>query len=184
MLCLALLVLFSSDAFAWGWQRSLPPSHNVIMFRGARYHYWGGRFYRPGPFGYFVVNPPIGVIVTVLPPVYKTVIIGGVSYYYADDTYYTDSVGGYVVVPPPAQNVTIVNNAPAATNTAPVVTNAAPATTTETFPGKAITISVPNANGSFTPVKLVKYKGGYIGPQGEYYAGHPTVDQLSVLYGK
>lgn len=55
---------------------------------------------------------------------------------------------------------------------------------TETPPGQLITVNVPNSNGSFTPVKLVKYKDGYVGPQGEYYPGNPTVDQLRVLYGK
>jgi hypothetical protein len=55
---------------------------------------------------------------------------------------------------------------------------------TTTHPGQTITVNVPNSNGSFTPVKLVKYQGGYIGPQGEYYPGNPTVDQLRVLYGK
>jgi hypothetical protein len=47
-----------------------------------------------------------------------------------------------------------------------------------------VTVNVPNTNGSFTPVTLIKQKDGYIGPQGEYYPGNPTVDQLKVLYGK
>ena len=25
---------------------------------------------------------------------------------------------------------------------------------------------------------------GFVGPQGEYYPGHPTVEQLKILYGK
>ena len=171
--CLVFMFVSYSGAFAWGWARTLPPHHNVIVLRGARYHYWGGRFYRPGPVGFFMVTPPIGVVVTVLPPVYRTVIIGGISYYYADDAYYTDTVGGYVVVPPPVQNAAVVTTAPAA-----------PAAQSETPPGQSITVNVPNSSGGFTPVKLVKYKDGYIGPQGEYYPGNPTVDQLRVLYGK
>jgi hypothetical protein len=45
------------------------------------------------------------------------------------------------------------------------------------------TITIPNSKGGFTPVRLVKHNNGYLGPQGEFYAGHPTVDQLKALYG-
>jgi hypothetical protein len=45
------------------------------------------------------------------------------------------------------------------------------------------TINIPNSKGGFTPVRLVKHNNGYIGPQGEFYAGHPTVEQLKALYG-
>jgi hypothetical protein len=44
-------------------------------------------------------------------------------------------------------------------------------------------VNVPNSKNGFTPVKLVKQGNGYIGPQGEFYPGHPTVDQLKALYG-
>ena len=44
-------------------------------------------------------------------------------------------------------------------------------------------INIPNSKGGFTPVRLIKHKNGYIGPQGEFYAGHPTVDALKALYG-
>ena len=50
------------QAFAWGWARSLPSGHVVITLRGARYHYWGGHFYRHGPIGFYMVMPPIGAI--------------------------------------------------------------------------------------------------------------------------
>jgi len=50
--------------------------------------------------------------------------------------------------------------------------------------GEAVVINIPNLSGGYTPVTLTKYKTGYIGPQGEYYEGHPTVQQLRVLYGK
>ena len=44
-------------------------------------------------------------------------------------------------------------------------------------------MNVPNSKGGFTPVRLAKHNNGYIGPQGEFYNGYPTVDQLEVLYG-
>ncbi len=171
-ICSLLFIVDAENAFAWGWARTLPAHHTVVTLRGARYHYYHGRFYRPGPFGFFMVMPPIGAIVTVLPDGYSTVIVGGISYYSYDSVYYTECPTGYVVVPAPS-NVTVTQSSPATVTTA-----------TTTPPGKSITLNVPNSSGYFTPVKLVKYKNGYLGPQGEYYPGNPTVDQLSVLYGK
>ena len=51
-------------------------------------------------------------------------------------------------------------------------------------PEDTVTVNVPNARGGYTPVKLVKTDKGYTGPKGELYAGHPTVRQLTALYGK
>jgi hypothetical protein len=44
-------------------------------------------------------------------------------------------------------------------------------------------ISVPNANGSFTPVTLHLTQSGWQGPRGEIYPTLPTVDQLQGTYG-
>jgi hypothetical protein len=44
-------------------------------------------------------------------------------------------------------------------------------------------ISVPNANGSFTPVTLHLTQTGWQGPKGEVYPTLPTVDQLQGAYG-
>jgi hypothetical protein len=173
LLIAALFILvIPSTVFAWGWRRDLPPRHNIIVLRGHRYHYFSGHFWMSGPFGFYIVNPPIGVIVDVLPPQPRAVIIGGITYYYADNVYYTEASGGYVVVPPPP-------SAPA-----PVVEQAPATEPASTPPGKSYTVNIPNDDGTFTTVKLVKYKDGYTGPQGEYYPGKPTVDQLRVLYGK
>jgi hypothetical protein len=46
-----------------------------------------------------------------------------------------------------------------------------------------VTINIPNLKGGFTPVRLIKHKNGYFGPQGEFYTGHPTVAALKALYG-
>ena len=61
---------------------------------------------------------------------------------------------------------------------APVVNSPARFVAAET-----VVINIPNVNGSYTPVRLVKTDSGYIGPQGELYLNRPTVDQLRVLYG-
>ena len=48
---------------------------------------------------------------------------------------------------------------------------------------ETIVINVPTSTGGFHSVKLVKTKDGYLGPQGEFYPGRPTITQLKVLYG-
>ncbi|HNX80558.1 MAG TPA: hypothetical protein PKL77_00230 [Candidatus Omnitrophota bacterium] len=141
----------------------------------AHYYYRDGRLYRPGWFGLFeiAVNvPPIGAVVSILPSGYRTVVVGGNPYYYYENVYYATCPQGYVVVPQP---VIVQTPVPAVAVTPEVVTQSA---------GSFVTINVPNANGSFIPVTLVKRGDGYVGPQGEYYSGHPTVEQLKVLYGK
>jgi hypothetical protein len=45
------------------------------------------------------------------------------------------------------------------------------------------TVYIPRKNGSVTAVTLVRHNQGYLGPQGEYYPGNPTVEQLKILYG-
>jgi len=139
-----------------------------------RYRYHDGRFYRPVFFGLFEILvdiPPVGAIVTVLPVGHRTVVVSGATYYYYDNVYYTASPAGYVIVPAPVVNPNTV-----------VV--ASPVTQPQKVSGETVTINVPNSNGSYTPVSLIKQKDGYLGPQGEYYPGHPTVEQLRVLYGK
>jgi hypothetical protein len=109
--------------------------------------------------------------VTTIPLGHRTVIVGGATYYYYDNVYYQGYPSGYVVVPAP------VAVAPAVV--APAVVTPAVLPSAET-----LTINVPNYNGSYTPVTLVRRGNGYVGPQGEYYPGNPTVEQLKVLYGK
>jgi hypothetical protein len=48
----------------------------------------------------------------------------------------------------------------------------------------AYDIYIPNENGSYTLVTLKKVEKGFLGPQGEFYPEHPTVEQLKTLYGK
>ena len=45
-------------------------------------------------------------------------------------------------------------------------------------------INIPNGDGSYTSVTLQKTDKGFLGPQGEFYADHPTVDQLKARYCK
>jgi hypothetical protein len=141
------------------------------------YYYRGGRWYDSGWFwGWFATGLAIGTIVTTLPPYYETVYVNGFPYYYYDSVCYRPYPSGYIVVPAP--NTVVAAPATTAVVTVPTVTQ--PTATS----GETIVINVPNASGGYTPVTLTKYKTGYLGPQGEYYEGHPTVEQLRVLYGK
>ena len=45
-------------------------------------------------------------------------------------------------------------------------------------------ISISNGDGSYTSVTLRKTDKGFLGPQGEFYADHPTTDQLRERYIK
>jgi hypothetical protein len=178
-----ILTISSTSAFAWGGRdrddrgdrRSQDRgSHGreVVMVGHQRYHYQDGRFFRPSWFGleFFVVTPPVGAIVVSIPIGHRTMIIGGATYYYYNNVYYRPCPSGYIVVPEPTVNSNVVY---------------APATVrTQALSGETVTINVPNSNGSYTPIMLVKHNNGYIGPQGEYYSGNPTVEQLRALYGK
>lgn len=168
LLCL-IIITDSESVFAFGWARTLPPKHEVIMVRGDRFHFHGGRFYRPAPFGFFVVPPPMGAFVTFVPMGHRIVMVGGINYYFYEGIYYQPVPSGYVVVPAPVETSTTVLYSPEPK--------------TEGASADTIIINVPNSNGSYTPVALIKQKNGYIGPQGEYYPGHPTMEQLKALYG-
>lgn len=54
----------------------------------------------------------------------------------------------------------------------------------ETASAGRIRVNIPNSDGTYTQIVLRKTEGGYLGPQGELYTGHPTIEQLKVLYGK
>jgi len=142
----------------------------IIYVGHDRYHYHDGKFYRPGWFGLeFVVSmPPTGAVVAVLPYGHQTRAYGGITYYYYNNIYYKSCPGGYVVVPMPVTTST----------------SASVAQSQGLYYGQTVVINVPNKNGTYTPITLVKQNDGYIGPQGEYYDGNPSVEQLRALYGK
>lgn len=158
------LIMTSTEAFAWGWERSIPRRHESFRARGRTYYYDHDRFYLPFlGLGFFIVAPPIGAVISVLPTGHRTIVVGGLNYYYYDNVYYRPCPSGYIVVPKPGVNTYV--------------------TPQQTFSGETVTINIPNSNGSYTPVTLVRRGNGYVGPQGEYYSGRPTVDQLRALYG-
>ena len=166
ILCLALTLTATSSVFAW---------------RGHGGYYWHGGYWGYGDA--IVSGLVVGATIASLPPYYSTVYVGGVPYYYDGTYYYQPASGGYVV----AANPTIM--APAAMVTAPGPVAVAPATTQVITPAPSassntVTINIPNSRGGYTPVVLTKKGDGYVGPQGEYYKGHFSVEQLKSLYGK
>ena len=176
VLCLA-LALCSSEAFAWGGGRG--------GGRRGGYYYRGGRWYGHGWFGldFAVTALTLGAIAESLPPRYSTVVIGGVPYYYYDNIYYRPCPDGYVVVPAPVMTQPVVYQQPVQ----PVMVTA-PAPAGQPQPQaqapQIVTINIPNSRGGYTAITLSKSGNGYVGPQGEYYSEHPTVEQLKTLYGK
>jgi hypothetical protein len=201
----SVISMFSIQAFAWGgdngrdardnggWGRDMgnrgrdigargrevARPYEVVAFGRDRYRYHDGKFFRLGWFGFefALLTPPIGAIVTTIPAGHRTILVSGVNYYYYNNIYYTTYPGGYIVVSEPVIPAPVVVRNTPAVQVVPVVLQ--PQNT-----GVTVTINVPNSNGSYTPVTLVKKDNGYIGPQGEYYSGNPTVEQLRALYGK
>ena len=149
---------------------------------GLEYWYWEGMFYRWAADRYVVAPGPIGAVVTAIPPGAQTIVVNGVPYYTINNVTYMSSPYGYQVVPQPTivqaapqPNVVIVPNAaaePAAQGTSP--TNAQ----------DAFTVNIPNSKGGYTPVTLQRSGNGFIGPQGEYYAQFPAIEQLKAMYAK
>lgn len=176
----------------------LPPGYISLLAGGLTYLFCEGLFYRYTPAGYVVVAPPPGAVVPALPPGYTTVYVNRVPYYEYGYTYYSPAPNGYVVTAPPAVPVLPAAIAPAAAPIAPATTytppavpqpappnsqaasaNAADETKIDTFE-----IHIPNGDGSFTLITLKKTGTGFLGPQGEFYPDHPTVDQLKERYIK
>lgn len=87
----------------------VPSGFEVFPYRGDRYYFYGGVWYRPHGPRFVVVTPPIGLAITTLPPYYSTIWVGGVPYYYADGVYYVyrSLQRAYIVTDPPAESKTL-----------------------------------------------------------------------------
>ena len=147
-------VASSSEVFARGEGHGDHHGREVVSSGHKRYYYDSGRFYHWSLFGYVNIAPPVGVEVSFLPDDCSTIVVGDSRYFCYNNVYYAPQRSGYVVVPQPSLN------------------------------RETVLINVPNRNGSFTPITLLKTENGYVGPQGEYYTGNPTVEQLRALYGR
>jgi hypothetical protein len=81
--------------------------HRRIKHRGHNYYYQHGYYYRSGPYGYFLVNAPIGAVVWSLAFGFDTIWFGGSPYYYYGNAYYQRVPAGYVVVERPVSAVAV-----------------------------------------------------------------------------
>ena len=158
----------------------------ALSIAGVEFLYTAGMFYRSTPAGYVVVPAPMGAVVPVLPPGYTVVYMGGTPYYYYGNAYYAVAPNGYMVTAPPAIAAAPIAAAPAVTQSVAQTSVATqqPASTVTNAPSDAVETYIPNGNGSFTVVTLRKTEKGFLGPQGEFYADHPTEEQLKTRYCK
>ncbi len=85
--------------------RALPPAHRVVPYRGTKYYFHDGVWYRPSGSRFVVVLPPVGLVIPFLPPFYTTIWVGGLPYYYAGGVYYVwrPEERVYVVSDPPPE---------------------------------------------------------------------------------
>ncbi|HUI91681.1 MAG TPA: hypothetical protein VLX68_05460 [Chitinivibrionales bacterium] len=190
-----IIAVSAIDTAAWGGFRGGYYDHGFHHGFYHGYYGWGTRW--PYWYDYGPIAPPFGTFVAYLPDGYATIIVGGVPYYYCGGYYFRPYSNGYVIVPEPAANPAAVTSptkessaqqVPEASSTSePAKEEAKSGSKIASQPHSSVqdtaTINIPNAKGGFTPVKLAKHNNGYIGPQGEFYAGHPTVEQLKALYG-
>lgn len=160
--------------------RALPSGSVRVVVSGQTCYYAGGYFYKPKGRRYVMTTPPPGIIVEELPPSYETVYVNGVAHYRCDGVYYRPALTetGYVIVDPAVVAVPVPAPAPQAVQApAPPVT-----------PGPVddkLTINIPNHRGGYTAVVLQRTpRGGFVGPQGEYYPECPSVEQLRLMYGR
>ena len=177
----------SAKVSVWGGASARGGNHGYASggFREGGNHYYSGYHhgYHHGYYGRGSYWPywSVGSFVTYLPDDYTTVFVDGSPYYYCDGSYFMPYSSGYVVVPTPAPVASQDEEATvqASSDEQPIAAQPKSAKNDTA----TITINIPNSKGGFSPVVLVKHKNGYIGPQGEFYTGHPTVAALKALYG-
>jgi hypothetical protein len=174
VLC-AVMTLSSLSVFARDYDDHDRGHDRGERHHGEHFHYRNGHWYRHGWLGVDILAPmlTIGAVVEALPYGYATVTVGGVLYYRYDGVYYRHYSEGYMVVPEPTPVVVVQEKKQVAVSVVVPQMDA----------NEVVVINVPDAHGGYAPVRLIKHKDGFVGPQGEYY-DHPTVKQLKALYGK
>ena len=68
-----------------------------FYYGNSPYAYYGGTYYQPGPSGYVVVAPPVGVVVPVLPPGCAPYVANSITYYGLNGLYYQPVMVGGVI---------------------------------------------------------------------------------------
>jgi hypothetical protein len=177
-LCFITILSSIIDTSARGWARGGGGFRGGGIHDNRGYYGWGVPYW-------YNDNTQVlstGAFVTDLPFGYTRVLVDGSTYYYGSGYYLLPYSSGYLVVSEPVSAIAAspTVSAPAqslgpSSEIQPVQPNAPSPDTT--------TVNIPNSKGGFTQVSLVKQNNGYVGPQGEFYAGIPTEDELKALYG-
>jgi len=161
----------------------LPDGYFTVWVEGRRYYYYDGLYYTyVGAGDYVIVNPPLGAYVAAIPPDFQPMIINGRTYYANNGVYYILTPHGYRVVEQPVvyvQPQPVVVQPPQQVVVAQPVVVAPPVVAQDMF-----SVNVPNKSGGYTAVVIKKSGNGYQGPQGEFYADFPKVEQLKAMYTK
>lgn len=135
-------------------------------------------FYQPYRTEYIMIRQPSGALVYSL-PYYQQISINGVMYYTYNGVYYLPQGEGYQVVQPPVHLMAQPAPVPVPV---PVPTVAV---STQPDEEQTFTLNIPLLQGNGYKTVIIKRDGqGFQGPQGEFYAEFPSVQQLKVMYGK
>ena len=125
------------------------------------FRYRNGKYEKAGSIlDLFRSKPAVGSIVSSLPPSRQVLLIDGASIYYYNGAYYKECPQGYIVVADPT-------------------VTPGPVVSTPQVPAEQLLFEIPNYDGTYKTVTLTRKDGGYVGSQGEYYPGQPTVEQLT-----
>ncbi|MBN1688433.1 MAG: hypothetical protein JW893_04975 [Candidatus Omnitrophica bacterium] len=160
----------------------IPSRHKEIIYGGTTYYYYDHTYYLREPEGYTVVTPPADAVAlntSVREAPEKTVVVNvpnpngsfmPVTLQKFSDGYVGPKGEFYPDYPTLDQLKAMYAKA-----SATVVVQQDP---------EELVVDVPNTNGSYTKVTLVKSQDGYVGPEGEFYPEKPTVEQLKLMYAK
>jgi len=83
------------------YEHHLPEGFRTLRIANRVLYYLNGIFYQLTPYGYAMVNAPLGAVVGELPPGYYQILYRGTIYYVYNNTYYAQVPMGYSVVTPP-----------------------------------------------------------------------------------
>lgn len=84
-----------------------PAGHQIVIHRGAHFHFHQGVWYRSHGARFIRVAAPLGAVVHFLPHFHSRIWFYTVPfpYYFANNVYYIQSPQGYVVAEPPPQQI-------------------------------------------------------------------------------
>jgi hypothetical protein len=160
----------------------LPRHYSVIVIHGVVYYVADDIYYRPAPGGYVVVERPVepaanvaipapepqGGTITLYVPKKDSDGFAPVTLKKIDGGFLGPQGEFYPAVPPVALLTEMYG-----------IDEILRQTPSDTF-----FIHVPNRDGeTFTRVELTRHKGGFLGPQGEFYPIMPSVAHLAEMYG-